>query len=290
MTPVFDPKRVRQSELLQLLLLDTLYSLSGSHQVFFHGGTALRWIHGGPRFSEDLDFVTNLPTRKLKSLLEQGQPKASLACTAQFGPGRLEQQIKSSRKAAFKAFCIYRPQAQRERIAVKLEFERLATGQRPETAPHILRDLPTVSALMAAGQLVLPYMSSITITETPLEILTDKIRALYERVYVKGRDVFDLWWLVRQLQVIPTWSAVHKKLEMYQTEFKAARKTDYFQDPSARSEIRDALESDLPRFIPPNILGVYRDEAFKPFIDTTAKVTARLIEQGLGEYLDAHQS
>ena len=125
-----------------------------------------------------------------------------------------------------------------------------------KSAPHILRDLPTVSALMAAGQLVLPYMSSITITETPLEILTDKIRALYERVYVKGRDVFDLWWLVRQLQVIPTWSAVHKKLEMYQTEFKAARKTDYFQDPSARSEIRDALESELPRFIPPNILGV----------------------------------
>jgi len=66
---------------------------------------------------------------------------------------------------------------------------------------------------------------------------------------------------------------------MYQTEFKASRKTDYFQNPSARSEIRDALESDLPRFITPNILGVYRDEAFKPFLSSAAAFHKFFIEK-----------
>jgi len=31
--------------------------------------------------------------------------------------------------------------------------------------------------------------------QTPAEILSDKIRALLERKYLKGRDFFDLWYL-----------------------------------------------------------------------------------------------
>lgn len=289
MPQTFNSKRARQSELLQLLLLDTLYSLSGTDRLIFHGGTALRWIHGGPRFSEDLDFVTGLTIKKTSLLWERSRPKMVLACSAQFGPGLLEQQIKSSRKEAFKAFCIYRPENQRERIAVKLEVERLAAGRLPVNEPHILRDLSAVSALMAAGQLILPFTSSIVIAETPLEIFSDKIRALYERPFLKGRDVFDLWWLVKHRRLTPNWPAVRQKLEMYKTRFKAARRPDYFQSPDSRPAIREALDGDLPRFIPPKVLDVYRAQGYKDFIVTTDAVTARLLGQGLEEYLDAHQ-
>jgi predicted nucleotidyltransferase component of viral defense system len=282
----FNETRVRQAELLQLLLLDTLYALSGSHRAVLQGGTALRWIYGGSRFSEDLDFVTVLPSGGIESLLERARSKAGRAGTAQFGPGHLELRLKASREAALKALCIYRPIAQRERIAVKLEFEQLSADQSPETARHILRDLPTVSALMTVGQLVLPYTSSIVVVETSGEILSDKIRALYERTYIKGRDIFDLWWLVSRLHVKPSWPMVQKKLLMYREEFKAARKPDYFQSRISRSEIRDALESDLPRFIPSKVLAVYREEGFKSFIDTVATVTARLLKQGLKDFLD----
>jgi len=275
--------------LLQLLLLDTLYSLSGSDRIIFHGGTALRWIHGGSRFSEDLDFVTGATIKQVESMLVLSRPKTALACVTQFGPGKLEQHIKSSRKEAFKAFCIFRPQGQRERIAVKLEFEQLSVGQLPANVSHILRDLPAVSALMTSGQLILPYTSSIVVAETPLEILSDKIRALFERPFLKGRDIFDLWWLVERLRVTPTWSTVRHKLEMYRMDFRAARRSDYFQSTSSRPTIRHSLEADLPRFIPPNILAVYREQGFKDFIETADKVTAQLLEQGLGEYLDAHQ-
>jgi predicted nucleotidyltransferase component of viral defense system len=282
----FNQRRVRQSELLQLLLLDTLYSLSGSHQTVLQGGTALRWIYGGSRFSEDLDFVTHLPSSRIESLLARIRSKTGSACTAQFGPGQLELQLKAGREGARKALCIYRPIAQRERIAVKLEFEQLSTKQSPETARHILRDSPAVSALMTAGQLVLPYTSSIVVVETPGEILSDKIRALYERSYIKGRDIFDLWWLVSRLHAKPNWPMVQRKLLMYREEFKAARNPGYFQSPISRSEIRDALESDLPRFIPSNVLAVYREERFESFIDTVDRVTARLLKQGLGDFLD----
>lgn len=289
MTPVFNSKRARQSELLQLLLLDTLYSLSGTGQLIFHGGTALRWIHGGPRFSEDLYFVTGATIKEVGLLWKRSRSKMVLACVAQFGPGLLEQQIKSSRREAFKAFCIYRPQSQRERVAVKLEVERLSAGRLPENEPHILRDLQAVSGLMTAGQLILPYTSSIVIAETPLEILSDKIRALYERPFLKGRDIFDLWWLVKHRRLTPNWSTVRKKLDMYQINFKAARRPDFFQSPDSRPAIREALDADLPRFIPPNILDVYRAEGYEDFIGTTDTVMAGLLGQGLKEYLDAHR-
>ncbi|MDY6954821.1 MAG: nucleotidyl transferase AbiEii/AbiGii toxin family protein, partial [Thermodesulfobacteriota bacterium] len=56
----YSERKARTSELLQLVLLDDLYAQSRSERIIFQGGTALRWIYGGARFSEDLDFVTDL--------------------------------------------------------------------------------------------------------------------------------------------------------------------------------------------------------------------------------------
>lgn len=38
---------VRKAEIAQLILLHQLYSLSGSRELIFQGGTALRWCYGG---------------------------------------------------------------------------------------------------------------------------------------------------------------------------------------------------------------------------------------------------
>ena len=53
-------KKLRQGLLLQLLLLHCLFSQKGSGRIIFQGGTALRWVYGGQRASEDLDFVSPL--------------------------------------------------------------------------------------------------------------------------------------------------------------------------------------------------------------------------------------
>ena len=120
---MYNEKRIRKSELLQLILLDNLYAQSGTERVYFQGGTALRWVYGGARFSEDLDFVTDLPKIEIEKILTDTFRKTQMACIAQFGSGQSEQKSKSGRKEAIKMFFIYRPQTQRERIAVKLEFE-----------------------------------------------------------------------------------------------------------------------------------------------------------------------
>jgi len=280
---MYKEKRVKQSEMLQLLLLDNLYSRSGSEKIIFQGGTALRWVYGGMRFSEDIDFVTPLFRKEIESILANIYTKTLNACIAQFGPGLAEQQIKKSRKSAFKAFFVYRPEAQRERIAVKLEFEMLKQAQQPEFEHHILRELPLVASLVTGGQLVLPYTSSIILAETPGEILSDKIRALFERRYIKGRDIYDIWWIVTQLGIKPNWSITQKKLSMYQARFVPAREVDYFQTEASVVEIIQALESDLPRFIPQNIFSAYQGEHFRPFINTLKQVNADLLNQGMSD-------
>ena len=273
--------RVRQSEVLQLLLLDALYGHSGSQHIIFQGGTALRWVYGGSRFSEDLDFVTYLPPDKIQSILKAVTTKASRACVAQFGAGQSEQQIKGNRTTAFKTFFIYRPDLQRERIAVKLEFESLQADQTPVFQKYIFKDLPQVSRLITSGHLFLPYSSTIILVETPEEILTDKIRALYERRYLKGRDIFDLWWIVSQLGTTVNWRMLENKLAMYQVPFHPARGLDFFQKAESLSEIENALRSDLPRFIPQGIFSAYQTEGFERFLLTLQQVSAQLQAQDL---------
>lgn len=43
-------------EYIQHLFLSSLYKLPEAEKLLFKGGTALRFIYGSPRFSEDLDF------------------------------------------------------------------------------------------------------------------------------------------------------------------------------------------------------------------------------------------
>ena len=58
-------------EYCQHIFLSVFYSRPLSNQVFFKGGTALRIVFDSPRFSEDLDFSSNLSIHQLQKLLEE---------------------------------------------------------------------------------------------------------------------------------------------------------------------------------------------------------------------------
>ncbi|HLA28509.1 MAG TPA: hypothetical protein VJZ49_11500 [Syntrophales bacterium] len=62
---------VRKAEIAQLILLNQLYSLSGSRELIFQEGTALRWCNGGSRFSDDLDSVTPLGADAVRAKLNR---------------------------------------------------------------------------------------------------------------------------------------------------------------------------------------------------------------------------
>jgi predicted nucleotidyltransferase component of viral defense system len=287
---MYREKQVKNSEALQLLLLDNLYAQSGSEKIIFQGGTALRWVYGGIRFSEDLDFVTHLSKKDIQKILSRIFLNTQNACIAQFGPGRSEYQYKRGRSQATKVFFIYRPEVQRERIAVRLEFEMLRPGYEPGFTKHILRDLPSVAALITGGNLVMPYSSSIILAETPEEIMTDKIRALYERKFLKGRDIYDYWWIIKKLKVVPTWSKVREKFSMYQSPFIPAREADFFLHKESVSSIIAAIKNDLPRFIPQNIFSIYQEQNFSEFIKTLQEVTLDLLDQGMKKYFENHET
>jgi predicted nucleotidyltransferase component of viral defense system len=278
---MYKEKRVKQSELLQLLLLDALYAQKNSEKIIFQGGTALRWVYNGQRFSEDLDFVTPLHPHAIETVLRKTTSIARKSCMAQFGMGAAEFQIKQSRKTSFKAFFVYRPESQRERIAVKLELEILKGAERPEAERHILRDLPQVAGLIRGGDLILPYASSLILAETPEEILSDKIRALFERNYVKGRDIYDIGWLVNQMGVKPDWERTRKKLSMYQIRFVPARPASHFLTKAAEREVREAVESDLPRFLPAVIYREYQKDKYRKLLETLRQLTVELKTQGM---------
>jgi len=286
---VFKKKKVRKSEALQLILLDNLYAQSGSEHIIFQGGTALRWVYSGMRFSEDLDFVTHLQAGDLEKILSKMFQNTKNACTANFGPGQAEYKIKEVRKQATKMFFIYRPEGQRERIAVKLEFETLKTGHDPEFDKHILRDLPLVAGMVTGGELVIPYSSSIVLAETPEEILSDKIRAIYERKFLKGRDIYDIWWIVKQLKVVPEWIKTREKFFMYQTSFIPARGADFFKRKGSISGIVSAMKTDLPRFIPREFLSIYQDDYFSDFITVLEEVTSGLLDEGMKKFFEDHE-
>ena len=286
---MYKSQKVRNSELFQILLLDNLYSVSGSEHFFFQGGTAIRWVYGGTRFSEDLDFVTPLSTADIHKIVKGISKKTHNTCVAQFGPGQSEQKQKKSRKDAFKILFIFRPQASRERIAVKLEFEILKPTYNPEIQKVVLRDLPSIAGLLTDGTLIMSYSSSVILVETPEEILADKIRAIYGRTYLKGRDIYDIWWITKHHRIKPSWPVIRAKLEMYEANFSPSRKTHYFQQKKNAQEIIKALESDLPRFIPQEIYTVYQENNFKEFTDTLKDVTAEVSDRGLKKYLDSYE-
>ncbi len=67
-TNVF-PNTVR--EYFEHLFLAKLYTFTGTDNLLFKGGTALRIVYGSPRFSEDLDFsLSGVPQRKVKEIVE----------------------------------------------------------------------------------------------------------------------------------------------------------------------------------------------------------------------------
>lgn len=283
---MYQEKRVRQSELLQLQLLDNLYAQTGSERIIFQGGTALRWIYGGMRFSEDLDFVTDLNRKGIETVLAKAFPQVVKSCFGQFGRGSAERQIKEARKSAYKVLFVFRPETQRERIAVRLEFEMLQKGRAPEYDRFVFMNLPRVAGLMAGGQLLVPYTSSILLVETVEEILSDKIRALLERRYLKGRDLFDIWWIVTHRRITIPWPLLSEKLAMYKARFTPARRGDYFQTGEAAAAMVSALEADLTRFIPQQVLAEYRKDGFRAILRAVEGVTRELWEQGLSGYYE----
>ncbi len=161
-------------EYLQLLFLSNFYKNNASKKVYFKGGTAIRLLFNGERFSEDLDFTVNLSAKsftelfkKIKKELEEDYP------------------IKIKEKETLegeKYLLTASPAVLNYEIFINLDFSFREKVQQPEKT-IIKTNFPV---------LFTEYVYHLSMDE----ILAEKIRAIYTRE--KGRDVYDLWFLLNK--------------------------------------------------------------------------------------------
>ncbi|MGA1794385.1 MAG: nucleotidyl transferase AbiEii/AbiGii toxin family protein [bacterium] len=238
--------------------------------MFLQGGTAIRWCHNGSRFSEDLDFVIHGDAKFTDAVMNKIFQQLRREVIAHLGLGTLDIVFKkSSRAYSHVYYCDFVPDRERGKISVKVEFEELIEDLSPHTDRMILSMLPPVRRLIAAGEFRIPTPSSIILVETMEEILSDKIRALLERRYLKGRDFYDVWFL-NSLGITCTEENIKRKLTMYKTAFVQHRQIDFFLKPNKeeRREIVEAVKQDLSRFLPPNEMAFFEGTDFDAVFDS----------------------
>ncbi|MBM3209490.1 nucleotidyl transferase AbiEii/AbiGii toxin family protein [Candidatus Shapirobacteria bacterium] len=208
-------------EYLQLLFLNYLYQNEKGGRIYFKGGTAIHFFFSSPRFSEDLDFSTNCDKEEIKKIIEEvakemGRELPGLAVSF------LYQSQKTTRlRLKYQAVDFKYP------FVIRLDF---TIEKKP---PRIL-----VSPLLTKFPLVFfPIVSHLSAEE----ILAEKIAAVINRR--KGRDLFDLWFLLEK----------GIKIESVLIEAKLERGRKFTKDGLIRritSFPERRLALDLDRFLP----------------------------------------
>lgn len=275
----YTERHIRRSELLQLIILQSVYARPESSRLIFQGGTALRWCHHSARFSEDLDFVTQLERPALEGLLAAVEAAVAREAVAHFGPGRLAITSRSRRDEGMVWRFAFEPRTTRGRILVKIECERLREGTPPLTEPRVLGMQAAVSYLITRGEFRIPRPNSVLLVETLEEILSDKVRALLERPYLKGRDIYDIWHLRERLGVPAVRELVERKFSAYVAPFMPRRSLDGLEN--ADSDLREAIENDLGRFLPQEVMAACRSDGYRPFLDALKGLLRELRETGV---------
>lgn len=79
------------AEIMHLTALDSLFSLPESQQICFQGGTCIHLLHGGYRYSEDLDFAGSSIDREFtQKIIEKSGSSVEKGMVQLLGQGESE--------------------------------------------------------------------------------------------------------------------------------------------------------------------------------------------------------
>ena len=167
-------------EYLQARLLESLQENGAFEKWAFVGGTALRFLYSMPRFSEDLDF--SLSASGQDDNFTEYMKKAKSTFIAEDYSLTIKAKTEGAVKNAFLNFegLLYELELsphRSETISIKAEIDtNPPAGANYETS--IIRKHSLLN--------ILHYDKA--------SLLAGKIHALLSRKYVKGRDIYDLFW------------------------------------------------------------------------------------------------
>ncbi|MBC8174970.1 MAG: nucleotidyl transferase AbiEii/AbiGii toxin family protein [Candidatus Marinimicrobia bacterium] len=175
-----DPREAKNElrEYLQHLILRKMFELNINRNLVFHGGTALRIIHGLERFSEDLDFHAVHANSKFdfSSVIQKINTELQLNGYST----NIRLKTNTPVKGAFIKFANLLYEANlsllpKENITIKLEIDT-----NPPTGYSIDK------------YFVNKYFPFSVIHHDKESFLSGKCAAIIQRQYTKGRDFYDL--------------------------------------------------------------------------------------------------
>ncbi len=167
-------------EYLQARILESLQRAGAMVPLAFHGGTALRFLYAIPRFSEDLDFA-------LERSHSSYDFRAYLrAIQTEFKKEGYEVGIKlNDSKMVNSAFVRFN----------NLLYEFGLSAQRDEVlAVKIEVDTNPPAGAVLDTTLIRRHVTLRLQHHDRASLLAGKLHALFQRRYVKGRDLYDLMW------------------------------------------------------------------------------------------------
>lgn len=190
-------KRFILREYLQCKILNIIYNSEFASKFIFLGGTCLRIVFGNSRFSEDLDFdnfgLTENDFDNLSSVIRKELEKEGYAV-----------EIKNVFKGAF--HCIIRFPA--------LLFQQGLSGFKEEKILIQLDMEPQHFPFTSEEYLLNRFDVFTEIKVTPAEILlSQKFYAIYNRRRNKGRDFFDVAFLL-SLNIKPNYEYLKFKMNV----------------------------------------------------------------------------
>lgn len=250
------PWQTLAKETLQVLFLEVFYGLGEASEATFQGGTCLRLLYKGPRHSEDLDFVTQRGLAKW----EESRPLIfeKLKGHEALLQGRLELTAQKSFQKILRWKLKWEPEEGGEKVFVRVELAAYPAHTRellPLTRPPGLPSGPWV--LVPA--------------ESREEILADKVAAIADRPYMKGRDFFDLWLLRSQgVKLVP--ALLRHKL----TDYHSSLDELFSRRPAISGEI---LSRDLRPFLPATVRESLEAEGYRSLLRAFDALVAEIAKE-----------
>lgn len=175
-------KRNILKEYLQYKILEIIFTSKISQKLVFIGGTALKIVHGNTRFSEDLDFDNfGLTVQEFTSLAEQIRKGLELQ--------GYKVEIKNVFKGAFRAY-VKLPEVLFDNQISNLRNEKLVINV--DTAAQGFDYVGEAKILNKFD-----VFTQINVASLPV-LLSQKICAALGRSRPKGRDFFDIVFLLPQ--------------------------------------------------------------------------------------------
>lgn len=226
-----------EREYWQLLFLQRLYMSNGSENIFFKGGTAIRFLLGSFRFSEDLDFTAVAPKEKIEEILVSTFDffKKNTTADLEFEKEKVDKNLEEE---SVKYRFLFKPNDLSQKVSIRID---VSLREKPQTKEETI--------LTPFDYPISPYPLVVHLEAT--ELLAEKIRALYIRG--KPRDLFDLWFLLTKKIPIDQ-LMLKKKFAIYprsQFSFKKLKEIISFYR-------ENELKRDLNQFLPRNYREFYK--------------------------------